>query len=36
MIRLLEPLMLLVMGVVIMFVLVALLLPIFEMSTMMA
>ena len=35
MVRLVEPLMLLVMGVVIMFVLVALLLPVFEMSTMM-
>jgi len=35
-IRLLEPLMLLLMGMVIMFVLIGLLLPIFEMSTMMA
>ena len=36
MVRMIEPLMLLVMGVVIMFVLIGLLLPIFEMSTMMA
>jgi len=36
MVRMIEPLMLLVMGVVIMFVLIALLLPVFEMSTMMA
>jgi len=36
MIRMLEPLMLLLMGVIIMFVLIGLLLPIFEMSTMMA
>jgi general secretion pathway protein F/type IV pilus assembly protein PilC len=36
MVRMIEPLMLLVMGVIIMFVLIGLLLPIFEMSTMMA
>ena len=36
MVRMIEPLMLLVMGMVIMFVLLGLLLPIFEMSTMMA
>jgi len=36
MVRMIEPLMLLLMGVVIMFVLIGLLLPIFEMSTMMA
>ncbi len=35
-VRMIEPMMLLVMGVVIMFVLIGLLLPIFEMSTMMA
>ena len=36
MVRMIEPLMLLVMGLIIMFVLIGLLLPIFEMSTMMA